>query len=225
MDDKWLLPVGACLIIALAGCGSAKDASKANFEKVVNAHYAKDCILVRPGDGLGGAGSDFPVTVELREIERPEDAKRNEELTREYAALVKAGLLTEEDTTTKSRWSLGKDRIVPARRYSLTDEGKTFYQAERKSNTGRTEKPSGFCAGHYVVDEIKRFTEPGNMGPYTISEVSYTFSPQEVPAWAKDAVVQESVGKLKERLVDGQAGKATLIKTNEGWVHERDFQD
>ena len=220
--------VGACLAIALAGCGSAKDASKGNFEKIINAHHAKDCILVQAGGGLFGGGSEFPVTVELEDGSHRNHVETNERRTKDYAALVKAGLLAEEeDVIERERSGRSGKKIeqVPTKQYTLTDTGKQYFQAKEASKAGTRGKSPGFCVGHYKVDEIKRFTEPGSIGPYTVSEVSYLYSPKGVPDWARDPSLQEAFPNLADRLQDGQNGTAALMLTNEGWVHEKDFRE
>lgn len=214
------LAAGATLAVLMSACGSAQDASVDNFQKVIDAHFVRECILVRPDGGIGVDSRSFPVTVELNPSDRQAARNLNDRATREFETLAAVGLLQVEDTTiASSGWHLGPAKQVPAKRYTLTEAGEKSYQTDEKH------RATGFCAGQYRVDEIKRFSEPGTVGPYTMSEVAYVYSPQDVPEWATDAKVQQAMPELAKALQAKQDGKAALIKTNEGWVHERDFND
>lgn len=211
---------GIALVVGVSACGSAQEASVGNFKQVLDAHYARDCILVRLEGGRGMDTDSFPVTVELNPSQGQAARERNAWETREFEALVAVGLLRVEETMIASRgWHVGPAKQVPAKRYTLTEAGKKTYRAEEE------QRPAGFCAGHYQVDAIKRFSEPGAMGPYTMSEVAYVYSPQDVPGWATEAKMLQTMPELVKALQVGQDGKATLIKTNEGWFHEGDFDD
>lgn len=209
----------AALAMAMSACGSVQDASSGNFQRVIDAHYSRKCILVRPDNGFVVDHGRFPVTVEINPSDGPVARELNARAVREFDALVAVGLLRVEDTTVASRWHVGPKPQIPAKRYHLTPTGEKSYQAQGENQS------AGFCAGHYQVDAIKRFSEPGAMGSYTISEVAYVYSPQDVPGWAIDARVREAMPALVRVLQAKRDGKATLIKTNEGWVHEQDFND
>lgn len=211
----------AVLTAAMAACSSPKDASEGNFEKVINDRYARQCILVRPDGGFRVDARQFPVTVGL--LTGTGSEKRNDERNVQFVALVEVGLLEVEDTTTELRQMFGNAKQVPAKRYSLTTSGEKAYQSG-KDEDGEA-RPSGFCAGHYLVDEIKRFSEPGSFGAYTVSEVAYSFSPQNVAEWATEPKVQEAIPRLSMALKPAQDGKAALVLTNEGWVHQADFDE
>lgn len=49
--------------------------------------------------------------------------------------------------------------------------------------------------------------------------------PKEVPVWASDTQVQAALPDLAQKLQAQQDGKAVLVKTNEGWVHQQDFNE
>jgi hypothetical protein len=156
---------------------------------------------VRPDGGIGVSDSSFPVTIELEGDDHPKQAERNARKLVQFEALVKAGVLRVEDAmveSTRGLWG-NRTRQVPAKVYSLTDAGQKDY-LETGSDGPMSRKRANFCVGHYRVDEIKRFTEPGTIGPYTMSQVVYTYSPQGVPAWAKDAVVREAMPQLARAL-------------------------
>lgn len=210
------------LSLLLAACGSAKDASKSNFEKAINAHLAKQCVTLRPG-GYLSLGKSYPVEVALEKsnkvLSQEQMDKINLQNTRPYDALVKAGLLTVKDGSTKpSGWAaLGSTgENVPAKIYSLTDAG-------RKALVDPSGNGTNLCAGHYKVGEIVRFTEPSNAMGHTISQVSYTFSPVDVPGWAKSDDMKKAFDGLSRDLTDNQKGQAMLVLANDGWVEASDF--
>lgn len=221
----WIGVLAACV---LAGCGSVQDANERNFKKAIDSYYAHECILVQPEGGMGVSHEGYPVTVRLEDASEGRKAQRKAELNRErtiqFEALARVGLLTAEDTVVETKAHFFGNRLEkrPGRRYSLTEEGARHYRSEPGSALIRGRH--GFCAGHYAVDEIRRFTEPGTVGGYTISQVVYTYSPRDVQKWAQDPAVRHAIPSLDEALRNSREGKATLVLTNEGWVHERDFE-
>lgn len=207
------------LATLLCACSSSKDANEANFEKAINAHLAKTCATIKPGGFM--AGNAYPITValELPNNYRSQAAtdKVNTDNTRQLEVLVKAGLFSVKDGTTKPSWSFGATpKEVPAKIYSLTDEGK-------KALANPSGKGTELCAGHYKVDKIIRFTQPSNAMGSTMSEVSYTFVPVDVPAWAKSDEVRQVYTGLSLMLGGTQSGRSVLILANDGWIEASDF--
>jgi len=106
--------------------------------------------------------------------------------------------------------------MVEVEKYRLTELGKKY---NKEKILG-----SGFCYGNSEVVEIKNFTEPTNMGGYTVSHVKYTFKINNIPEWVhvlkkKYKWMEKDINSSKTPL----SGKATLILTNTGWVHETLF--
>lgn len=205
--------------VLLSACGSSKEANNSNFEKAINAHFAKTCVVVRPGGFMGG--NAYPITVSLQtpnSFTKPEQtAKQNANATRPYEVLVKAGLLTATDGTTKDTQLFGNGpKEVPAKIYVLTDAGK-------KALADPNGKGTGLCAGRYKVDKVVRFTEPSNAMGSTMSEVSYSFSAVDVPDWAKSADVQQVYTSLASQLADQQKGRTMLVLASDGWIEASDF--
>jgi hypothetical protein len=204
------------IVVALAACGSAKDASNGNFEKALNAHFARECIPVQPF--VMAENRQYPLVVALQpksdiaSLQANVD-KANATATRPLDVLVHAGLLSESDGTVKKRGWLGGEYTAPTKTYSLTEAGKKALVSPDELT---------MCAGHYKVDEVARFSEPSNALGHTISEVSFTFSPIDVPAWAKDDGVQKAYG-LNARLAEHSKGTRTLVLASDGWIDSADF--
>lgn len=213
-----ILAVGVAAL--LAACGSAKDASNGNFAKVINAHYAKRCQIEIDPAGFGADA--YPASVALVEPSQFVSAdvakKQNDQKTAKFDVLVKAGLLTVADgTTTQSGWGIGANKKVPAKVYSLTDAGKkALVDQEGKKGTK-------LCAGHYQVDDIVRYTPPASAMGATISTVSYTFSPTDVPSWAKSDAVNKSFPYLAQQMAEKQKGHTDLVLASDGWIESSDF--
>jgi hypothetical protein len=206
--------------VMLTGCGSSKDATNSNFENAINTHLAKTCVTVVPGGFMDG--NTWPVSIALQtpnNFRSPQQADRqNTEATRSYDVLVKIGLLTVRDGTTKEQpmFGFGGPKDVPAKVYDLTADGKKAL-ADR-GGTGKA-----LCAGHYKVDSVVRFTEPANAMGSTISQVTYTFSAVDVPDWAKSTEVRQVYTGLAPRLADHQTGQTTLVLASDGWIDASDF--
>ncbi|WP_156773856.1 hypothetical protein [Paraburkholderia tropica] len=203
----------------LAACGASKDANNSNFEKAVNTHLAKSCVVVMPGGFMDGHTYPVAIAMQVPNAFRSaqQASQQNAQATRSYDALVKAGLLSVREGTTKEPQLFGNGpKDVPAKIYDLTDAGK-------KALADPGGKDKSLCAGHYKVDEVVRFTEPANAMGSTISEVSYTFSAVDVPDWAKSADVQQVFTDLGPRLADHQKGRTTLVLASDGWIDANDF--
>jgi hypothetical protein len=81
---------------------------------------------------------------------------------------------------------------------------------------------NAMCVGHYKVDEIIRFTQPNNAMGQTVSEVSFTASPVEVPDWAKSAEIQKAYG-LDRKLAAHSKATRTVLLASDGWIDANDF--
>jgi hypothetical protein len=167
-------------------------ADKSTFARVIDAQLAQHCFFIQPSDS-----TKFPVSI----------ATENPYL-HQYDALVHAGLLTAADG--EVRPLLITLPPVPGRTYSLTDQGRQALV-----------DPSftAFCAGHYAVDEVLEFTIPGPAPTgVTATEVTYSFSPHNVPGWAISPEVQAAFPGLANALAPKQTTRVDLVLTSNGWV-------
>lgn len=203
--------------IFLVACGSAKDPSNANFEKAINAHFAKDCVSIQP-TVFGADGRSYPMTVALQQkntfTTQAQTDQNNARTTQAVDMLTKAGLLTVNDGSKQVKPMFGNVEItVPTKVYTLTDMGKKALVSADST---------AMCVGHFKVDEVIRFTEPSSTMGHTISEVSFTASPVDVPDWAKSAEIQKTFG-LDRKLAVHTKSTRTVVLASDGWIDANDF--
>ncbi|CAB5305270.1 hypothetical protein IST455A_05834 [Burkholderia multivorans] len=177
----------ACLPL-MVGCGSAKDANKSNFAKAIDAQLDKQCIAVSFDLNFAASSPSFPVTIATTRpgplISADQAKQTNQRAFAQYDALVQAGLLSAADAQVKPLFG---NASVPGKVYSLTDAGRKALKDPNYTT---------FCAGHYKVDEVINFTEPGNAMGMTISNATYTFSPVDIPSWATSDTVKAAFPNL-----------------------------
>ncbi|EAT2223328.1 hypothetical protein EZ100_22725 [Salmonella enterica] len=195
--------------LMLTGCDSSKDASEGNFTKVINDKLSNKCISFSPAGLFNMSGyPKKPFTIVLYnsddEVLDGNAVVANAKMLALPEALVKAGLLTSQDKETKK---LYPEKILKAKEYTITEEGKKYLQSENSPN---------FCIGHYKVDEIIDFTEPSETLGIKMSHVNYMYSPTDIPDWAKNKEIKENVREL----ADGQKNRITLVLKNTGWSAE-----
>jgi len=193
------------------------------FTHAIDAQLRTQCIDVRFGEDIGpAANSDFPRELEILQAgeTRTEDQAKtaNQKNAVEYGALVKAGLLSTEETQNSSA-SAGS--TVPVKTYALTDEGKKALMDSQQAGL-RGIGQSSFCAGRFQVDEITYATQPAlNSMGLTVSSVSYTFSPADVPAWARDEGFKAAFPDFAKELMPKQRAQVVVIREPNGWTASR----
>lgn len=203
--------VAALALPVLTGCDSAKDASKSNFKKAINAKLDKQCIDLQVMSAFISSSHEFPLSVPTVQTGRGMSPDRAAELNAKslapLEALAKAGLVTSNDGQVK-QLGWGGNKEVPGKIYSLTDTG-TKALHDLKSTV--------FCAGRYQVDEVVSFTEPGNAMGMTISRVKYTVKAVDVPAWANDDAIKSAFPQLQQHIEGKAERNATMVLQNDGW--------
>lgn len=212
---------GALLV---SGCSDPKKASNGNFEKAIDAYLEKQPLCVNaPTSSTKPAGQEKDTGAYPAYVMMP-TAPAGQELfqmqTRQFDALVKAGLLSARNDTISyhDSWSMSSDtKKLAAKVYDLTDTGR---KALSKSADGG---PFGdkFCYGTAQVDEVTQFTEPSPALGATVSSASYTYHVKDQAGWASDLTVQEAFPILKKATGDKLEGKTQLVLTNNGWVDAR----
>ncbi|UMT24776.1 hypothetical protein AOY57_22870 [Escherichia coli] len=201
--------------LLLSGCDSPNDATKSNFEKAINTRLEKECITINP---LGMSDSKpYPVQLVVAQTNRyTSQEQANEINSRQFStldALVKAGLLTAKDTRVDDVIGFTETgKKVPGREYALTEEGKKYLKSPERSD---------FCIGHYKVDEIVDFTEPGYTMGMGITQVTYTFSPTGIAEWAKRDEVMATFSGLESALKEKKTEHISLVLKSDGWFAVR----
>ena len=191
----------------LVACNDIKKPSSVNFTKAIN-HY-----LAKHGHACVFIGQTFPIDVPVSE------QKDQYGIAPEMAALERAGLAHANNTTAIVPGMLdglrGPTPPQPVRRYELTAEGKKYF----RQTPGIFEKNGEFCYGEKVVDSIVKWTEPMTTGPYSGSEVAYTYKLVNLAAWAEQPGMQRAFPDIRTTI--GGASKADQIAglqlTNKGW--------
>ena len=195
------------VLVALCGCNNEKKPSAANFTKAINAYLAKHgqvCALV---------DQTFPANVTLPE------QKQQMGIGPQAAALEQAGLVRGSNTTAVVHGLMdalsGPTAPQPVRRYELTDEGKNYF---RQTLVGLGQAGE-FCYGQKAVDSIVKWTEPTAMGPYTQSEVTYSYKIVNLAAWAQQPGIRQAFPDIRSTLQDASKPDqiAGLVLTNKGW--------
>ncbi len=93
----------------------------------------------------------------------------------------------------------------------------------------------GFRYGEPRFVRIASFSKPSSFGPYTMSKVNYEYRVVDIPQWARELAapvrpfgfhttaypnIIAAISSEKAPIKD----EATLILTNDGWVHENLFK-
>lgn len=200
------IALGIATAALLSACGSSKDASKANFAKAIDAHYASECAAVDFSMGTAlfakfSDGRSYPVSI----ADAVNAGHPDNRMTAPFEALEKAGLLRSTPTEVQAGLFGPKS---PGKEYSLTDAG-----TKALAKPGR----SAFCVGHRKVDEVVQFTEPSSGMGQTVSQAKYTYTVVDVPAWASDPAVQAAFPELVEMLKPKHEARIALVLMNDGW--------
>ena len=205
----------SALVVALGnltGCSDPTDANESNFTKAINEKLSDACVAYNP-IGINFAvnrlnGKSYPVAVALEQSSPYRSKEQVDQMNaRSLASLeqaVKVGLLDETDGEVPKDFGSGN---TPAKIFSLTKLGEKALMPEM---------PYRFCAAHYQVESIEEFTKPNQVGPVTVSQVSYTLTLADQASWAKDTEIQKELfgGNSPEAF---RKGRTVLVQTNKGW--------
>jgi uncharacterized protein YceK len=199
-----VLPLAA--LLALSGCSSKKKPNADNSSKAINQYLAKQ------GQECTYFAQTFPIDIPVSEL------KDQSGTPAQMAALERAGLVRGSDTTAVIRGmmgALGPSAPRPVRRYELMDEGRRYFRVK----PGILGQSSAFCYGHETVGSVVKWTEPAAMGPYTQSEVTYTYKMPDLAPWAKQAQVQQAFGDIRTTVngISKAHESKSLELTNKGW--------
>lgn len=177
------------MVVLAAGCKkNAVDQSA--FKSALNNYLSsqQQCLWSAP--------IKFPVQADTS----------NEDQTKGFDALTDAGMLkrTPEE---KKRFLIGSKQVND---YDLSQQGRAAWTADA-SQPGY----GNFCYGHAEVTAIDGYTPAeADAAQYT---VNYHYAATNLPGWANSAEMKTAFPKLNAASVP-QAGTATLVKSNSGWL-------
>lgn len=187
---KWAIFAMAGMMAAGAGC-KKNAVDPAAFKAAINNYLSsqKECLFSAP-------------------IKLPAQADAsNDEETKGFDALTDAGMLVRKPVE-KKRFLIGSKQ---ANDYDLSDQGRANWTPD-PSQPGY----GNFCFGHAEVKSIDGYTPADpDATQYT---VNYHYGLSNLPAWANSAEMKTAFPKLNAASGPGQAGTATLVKSNNGWL-------
>ncbi len=182
------LLAAAGLMAGVAGCSGALDKTAAAnaIDKAMAAQpRSQDCVLVA---GIGEVNWPLKATI-TSSTQWPNPI---------LEAMQRAGYLSLDKQDAPLGGLIGGTDSVTI---TPTAAAKGWYDPQR-----------GFCVGHFTVDQVTRFSQPGS-GPGTASDAQFTWKLADVPSWAQRQEFNAIPG-----LAASAAGSAHLEKTNDGWV-------
>ncbi len=198
-----LFIVSICLIF-ICSCSSPKDANKENFKEAINAFYTKNDIFIKHKK------SRYPVTIKV-DSNKPFSRNLNKEDLKECDALVSVGFLDvekgmikEEDYSVFMTFGAKKKmRNVVTKTYTLTEKGKNALSE------------NGFFIGKLRVKEIIRFTEPKQLGEYTVLKVYFIIESYDLSDLAKNNNIINAFPYINKKVKENK--KSTkLFLMNDG---------
>lgn len=195
----------SCLAAAVVGCGSAKDASKGNFSKAIQAY-----LDTQKGLCAAVPAKEYPFSLANKGFFP--DGKRRAD------ALADVDLLARRDTQLKASFG---NAMEAGSEYQLTDLGKKYLVAGGANTLGGHD---AFCSGRYEIVAVDNFTEPSDAMGITVSQASYRYTVKGAADWAKSEGMRAAYENFKKQAEGEVRDKAVLVLTNEGWVHERLFR-
>ncbi|CUI38486.1 hypothetical protein [Achromobacter xylosoxidans] len=186
-------------------CGSVVSSNKVEMSKALQAYMDTQKGLCAPIPA-----KRLPFTLAYQDPLDREKMKRVD-------ALVSAGLLTKRDVELKAQFD---NAIESAVEYRVTDMGKLFF-VDNFADT--LTKHGAFCTGKYTVVEVDDFTESVDWLGVKLSHVRYRYKVVDASNWAKLDSVRDNYKNFSEAWNGQMTGRSTLVRTVDGWVHERLF--
>lgn len=197
--------------LAMAGCGSPKDANEANFGNAIRQH------LQAAGDLCLRSPYGWPVEV----------GKYRDQTAKQMEALVATGLVREG----KAEPDSGAD--PQAKLYELTDQGMQFardgapdvsvsFGDAWRSIGGK--KPAQktwktICYGKKSLLKVVKWEGPVELGEFKMAQVKYLYKIEGLASWATNSDIRTAFPEIA-RMVD-RAEKdeqvADVVLTSAGW--------
>ena len=197
-QTRIVISILATLLFAV-GCSDPTTPTKEHFKQALDRLYQND------NPAKIRLGSEIPTTV--ADTHRADQEKLD--------ALVAAGLLSRENTTTADTDQTlspfeSKRKQIPAKKYTLTDLGKRAYFVEGSFPM----KSGAFRYGVYRVRDVTSFTKHDSVpGRAPVFEVHFTYAAEQIADWAQNPALRAKFPDL-----DGvHEDMKPLIAGNDGW--------
>jgi hypothetical protein len=207
-----LLLSGVALM--MSACGSdPKDATEANFEAALNAHFSKmkECFKVGKEPNENGIIQSF----------RSDGKGFGADKRDFFDDLTAAGLLATVSFNKEEKTFSGTGKqMVTYVGFKISSEGEKYLRPdELDKGFYRTGTPQ-LCYGTPQVVDIINFTEPADAMGVKASNVQFTYEVVDVAPWATNPAIVKQFKWLPERLANQAIeGDEDLVLTNDGWVH------
>jgi hypothetical protein len=108
------------------------------------------------------------------------------------------------------------DTLVAAQ--LLTEQGERSIHVNRYTPTvAGTRYAPRFCYGHRRVASIDSFSPPAQANGFPETQVTYHYTMEEVPVWAKSDAVRAAFPAMAHNTSGAANDKATLAGTMAGW--------
>jgi hypothetical protein len=106
--------------------------------------------------------------------------------------------------------------LVDAQLLKVTSERELHVSRYTTTDAGARVAPS-FCYGHRNITMIDSFTPPTPANGFPETQVTYHYTMQDVPVWAKSAEVLAAFPDMAQKTSGTASDKATLAGTIAGW--------
>lgn len=186
-----------CISLPL-GC-SSKAASKGNFKDVLQSWWDKH-------PACESLPWTMPMTLDSRGYGFLPQIKAD------LDALTSAGLLTSRTENVPGRGYANPNAPAFTVTYGIGGPNKAAWTNNPLSN-----QPE-LCYSKVKVASIDNYTEPSDMMGAKVSQVAYTVKYDDLPSWARDAKVQNSLPAMKQALAKAEQQRTDiLVLTANGW--------
>ncbi len=108
------------------------------------------------------------------------------------------------------------DSLVKSQLLDKTVETSIHVSRYTVSAAGARYAPA-FCYGHRVASTIDHFTPPAVANGFNETQVTYHYTMEDIPVWAKSANVLKAFPAMAEITSGHATGVATLAQTPVGW--------
>ncbi|MDE2421355.1 MAG: hypothetical protein KGO49_09285 [Gammaproteobacteria bacterium] len=209
---KQMIVVVSIAALTVSACSSKKDANEKNFKVAIQQQLDK-------------TSTDLCIP-----FSSTKDVQLNSWDIKQLQPFEAAGLISGTEVEVAVHSLVMSSTVPPiitkAKRYTLTAEGKKFYQETDAQTEPRIGYPTAMhyktgslCYGKVAVDQIVKWTEPQQNGGVQVALVTYLYKIDNLANWAKNPDIQNVSPTLKQ-MVEG-ASKTELMQevmlTNVGW--------